>query len=234
MEQQNTLLFDRPTATEMTSAKRKFLELYAEPVVLSSYLKLTILALGLVCLALTYLVVRTNAAMRDMKPIVVRVNDVGRAEVVNYSNFAYKPQEADNRYFLSQWAQLFYARNHYTLQKDFTKALYFLNGDLQGAVIEQNKKAKAFETFLLDPSAPNIDVEVKNVTIEDLRSAPYKARIEFYKIYSNPMDHSELRRELWTANVVYSFRDRVENEMLQVNPLGLTITYFRQDQAFQP
>ncbi len=218
----------------MTSAKRKFLELYSEPVVLSSYLKLTILALGLVCLALTYLVIRTNAAMRDMKPLVVRVNDVGHAEVVNYSNFAYKPQEADNRYFLSQWAQLFYARNHYTLQKDFTKALYFLNGDLQGAVIEQNKKAKAFETFLLDPSAPNIDVEVKNVTIEDLRSAPYKGRIEFYKVYSNPMDHSELRRELWTANVVYTFRDRVENEMLQVNPLGLTITYFRQDQAFQP
>ncbi len=218
----------------MTSARRKFLELYAEPVVLSSYLKLTILALGLVCLALTHSVVRTNAAMRDMKPLVIRVNDVGRAEVVNYSNFAYKPQEADNRYFLSQWAQFFYARNHYTLQKDFTKALYFLNGDLQSAVIEQNKKAKAFEGFLLDPSAPDIDVEVKNVTIEDLRSAPYKARIEFYKIYSNPMDHSELKRELWTANVVYTFRDRVENEMLQVNPLGLTITYFRQDQAFRP
>jgi len=86
----------------------------------------------------------------------------------------------------------FYARNHYTLQKDFTQALYFLNGDLQGSIIEQNKTAKAFDSFLLDPSAPNIDVEVKNVTIEDLRSAPYKARIEFYKIYSNPMDHSEL------------------------------------------
>jgi hypothetical protein len=39
---------------------------------------------------------------------------------------------------------------------------------------------------------------------------------------------------LWTANVVYTFREQVENEMLLVNPLGLTITYFRQDQAFQP
>ena len=218
----------------MTSAKRKFLELYAEPVVLSSYLKLTILALGIVCLALAYVAVRTNAAMRGMKPLVVRINDVGRAEVVRYSDFAYKPEAADNRYFLSQWAQLFYSRNHYTLQKDFTKALFFLNGDLQSAVIEQNKKSKAFDTFLLDPSAPNIDIEVKNVAIEDLRSAPYRARIDFFKIYSNPVDHSVLRRELWTANVVYTFRDRVENEMLQVNPLGLTITYFRQDQAFQP
>ena len=234
MEKQTAFLFDRPSSTEMTTAKQKFLELYAEPAVLTSYLKLTIFALAVVCIALTYMLARTNASMRNLKPLVVRVNDVGRAEVVNYSEFDYKPQVADNRYFLSQWAQLFYARNHYTLRKDFTKALYFLNGDLQAAVIDQNKKTKLFETFLQDPSAPNIDIEVKDVSIEDLRSAPYKARIDFYKIYSNPMDHSETKRELWTANVVYAFRDRVENEMLQVNPLGLTITYFRQDQAFQP
>jgi len=229
-----TTIADRPSSREMISAKQKFLELYTEPLVLSSYLKVTVMVLGLACGGLMFLLLRTQAALREVKPLVIRINDIGRAEVVNYSNFAYKPQEADNRYFLSQWAQLFYARNHYTLQKDFTQALYFLNGDLQGSIIEQNKRAKAFDSFLLDPSAPNIDVEVKNVTIEDLRSAPYKARIEFYKIYSNPMDHSELRRELWTANVVYTFRERVENEMLLVNPLGLTITYFRQDQAFQP
>ena len=119
------------------------------------------------------------------------------------------------------------------MQKDFTKALYFLSPDLQNAIIERNKKAKTIETFLLDPSAANIDIEIKNVTIEDLRSAPYKARIEFYKIYLNPLDHTESKRELWTANVVYMFRDKVANETLLVNPLGLTITYFREDQAFQ-
>jgi type IV secretory pathway component VirB8 len=218
----------------MVSSKRRFLELYAEPLVLSSYLKVAVIGLSIVCGGLTLLLVRAHAAMRQLKPLVIRINDVGRAEVVNYSNFAYKPQEADNRYFLSEWARLFYSRNHYTLHKDFTKSIHFLNGDLASAIIEQNKKAKTLESFLLDPSAPNIDVEVKSVTIEDLRSAPYRARIEFSKIYSNPMDHSELKRELWTANVVYTFRDRVENEMLMVNPLGLTITYFRQDQAFQP
>ena len=77
------------------------------------------------------------------------------------------------------------------------------------------------------------DIEIKNVAIEDLRSAPYRARIEFYKIVTSPIDHSELKRELWTANVVYVFRDQVPNDMLLVNPLGLTITYFREDQAFE-
>lgn len=219
-------------AKKPATARQKFLELYAEPVVVNSYLKIAIVALAAVCIGLLVLLVRTQAAAQSVKPLVIRINDVGHAEAVDYANFAYKPQEADNRYFLSEWARLFYSRNRYTVQKDLTKSLYFLNGDLQSAVIEQNKKSKLIESFLLDPSAPNVDVEIKNVAIEDLRSAPYKARIEFYKIYTNPMDHTESKRELWTANVVYTFREKVSNDMLLVNPLGMTITYFREDQAF--
>lgn len=215
------------------TARQKFLELYAEPVVVNSYLKVTVLVLAAVCIGLLVMLLRTQAQAQNVKPLVIRINDVGHAEAVDYANFAYKPQEADNRYFLSQWARLFYSRNRYTIQKDLTQALYFLNGDLQSAVIEQNKKSKLIEGFLLDSSTPNVDVEIKNVAIEDLRSGPYKARVEFYKIYTNPMDHTESKRELWTANVVYTFRERVSNDMLLVNPLGLTITYFREDQAFQ-
>ena len=218
---------------DFNAGKRKFLEVYAEPVVLNSYLKTAVLVLGLVAVALVYMLVRANAALLEVKPLVIRINDVGRADAVNYSAFAYQPQEADNRYFLSQWARLYYSRNRYTIQRDFTQALAFVNGDLQGSIIEQNKKSHALETFLSDPAAPNIDIEIKNVAIEDLRTAPYRARVEFFKVYTSPIDHSEQKRELWTANVVYIFRDKVPNEMLLVNPLGLTITYFREDQAFQ-
>ena len=226
------LVFARLDASEIAGRKR-FLEIYAEPIVLNSYLKTAVLALALVAVGLLYALLRTNAALRETKPLIIRINDVGKAEPVSYSGFAYQPQEADNRYFLSQWAQLFYGRNRYTVQKDFTKALFFLNGDLQNAVIERNKKLKTMESFLSDPSAPNTDIEIKSVSIEDLRTPPYRARIEFYKIFSNPFDHSEGKRELWTASVVYVFRDRVSNEMLLVNPLGLTITYYREDQAFE-
>jgi hypothetical protein len=67
------------------------------------------------------------------------------------------------------------------------------------------------------------------VAIEDLRQPPFKARIEFYKIFTSPLGHTEQKRGFWTANVVYTFRDQVRNEMLPINPLGLTITYFRED-----
>jgi type IV secretory system VirB8-like protein/TrbC/VIRB2 family pilin len=79
---------------------------------------------------------------------------------------------------------------------------------------------------------PYIDVEIKNVILDDLRQSPYSARIEFEKVYSNPADHSELKRERWTASVTYVFRENVRNNELAVNPLGLTIVRFRADQAF--
>ncbi len=216
-----------------SEAAQKYLEQYGDPLVTNTYLKLTILILAAVSLTTLALFYRAQATLSSMKPLVIRINDVGRAEAVDYQNFAYKPQEAENRYFLSEWARAYYSRNHYTIQKDFTKALYFLNGDLQNAILERYKKEKVIDSFLLDPSQLNIDIEVKTVAIEDLRQPPFKARIEFYKIFTSPLDHTEQKREFWTANVVYSFRDQVRNEMLPVNPLGLTITYFREDQAFR-
>ena len=55
-----------------------------------------------------------------------------------------------------------------------------------------------------------MDVEVKNVILDNLRQSPYSARIEFEKVYSNPADHPELKRERWTATVTYVFREREE------------------------
>ena len=216
-----------------SEAAQKYLEQYGDPIVTNTYLKLTILILAVVSLATLALFYRAQMALSTVKPLVIRINDIGHAEAIDYQNFAYHPQEAENRYFLSEWTRDYYSRNHYTIRKDFTNALYFLNGDLQNAILEKYKKEKVIESFLLDPSQLNIDVEVKNVAIEDLRQPPFRARIEFFKIFTSPLDHTVQKRELWTANVVYTFREQVRNEMLPINPLGLTVTYFREDQAFQ-
>ncbi|MDQ6706558.1 MAG: hypothetical protein M3Z85_11350, partial [Acidobacteriota bacterium] len=76
-------------------------------------------------------------------------------------------------------------------------------------------------------------IHVTNVTIEDLRAAPYKATVDFEKVYYAPADHLEIRREKYVANFVFVVKDRVPNAMIPVNPLGLTIVYFREDQSFQ-
>jgi type IV secretion system protein VirB5 len=94
------------------------------------------------------------------------------------------------------------------------------------------RKDKMIQTYEQDSTLPYVDIEVKNVALDDLRLSPYSARIEFEKVYTNPSDHTELKRERWIASITYVFRENVRNNQLAVNPLGLTIVRFRADQAF--
>jgi type IV secretory pathway TrbF-like protein len=216
---------------EITRAAERYLEQYGDPLVMNTYLKVTILCLVVVCLALAALVYKSQKALINAHPLIVRINDVGRAEAIDYRNFQYRPQEAENKYYLSRWAELYFNRNRFTIERDQTNALYFLNSDVQRAVIEQERKDNIILTYRNDSTLPYVDVEIKNVVLDDLRLSPYSARIEFEKVYTNPADHTELKRERWTASVTYVFRENVKNNELAVNPLGLTIVRFRADQA---
>ena len=216
----------------ITRAAERYLEQYGDPLVMNTYLKVTILALVVICLALAALVFKSQKALASMRPLIVRINDVGRAEAIDYRNFQYRPQEAENKYYLTRWAELYFSRNRFTIERDQTDSLYFLNGDVQRAVIAEEQKGKIIQTYRNDSTLPYVDVEVKNIVLDDLRQSPYSARIEFEKVYTNPADHTELKRERWVASVTYVFRDNVKNNELAVNPLGLTIVRFRADQAF--
>jgi type IV secretory pathway TrbF-like protein len=207
---------------EITRAAERYLEQYGDPLVMNTYLKVTILALAVVCLALVALAYKSQKALANMHPMIIRVERVGHAEAIDYRNFQYKPQEAENKYYLTRWAELYFSRNRFTIERDQTNALYFLNSDVQRAVIEQERKDNIIQTYVKDATLPYIDVEVKNVVLDDLRQSPY----------SNPADHTELKRERWTASVTYVFRESVKNDELAVDPLGLTIVRFRADQAF--
>ena len=218
---------------EITRAAERYLEQYGDPLVMNTWLKITILCLVMVCLMLAALVFRSQKVLAGMHPLIIRINDVGRAEAIDYRNFQYRPQEAENKYYLTRWAELYFSRNRFTIERDQTDALYFLNGDVQRAVIAQEQKDKIIQTYRDDSTLPYVDVEIKNVVLDNLRQSPYSARIEFEKVYANPADHNELKRERWTASVTYVFRDHVQNNELAVNPLGLTIVRFRADQAFE-
>jgi type IV secretion system protein VirB5 len=220
------------SSPEITLAAERYLEQYGDPLVMNTYLKVTILVLAVVCLALAALVFKSQTALANMHPLIVRINDVGRAEAIDYRNFQYRPQEAENKYYLTRWAELYFNRNRFTIERDQTSSLYFLNDDVQRAVIDQERKDSVIPSYIKDSTLPYVDVEVKEVVLDDLRQSPYSARIEFEKVFTNPADHTELKRERWTASVTYVFRENVKNNELAVDPLGLTIVRFRADQAF--
>jgi type IV secretory pathway TrbF-like protein len=216
----------------ITDAGHRFLELYSEPMVTNTYLKVALLVLSVVTLASLALFYRAETTALRLKPLVISITDAGRGQVMNYADFSKMPVERVSKYYLARWTQLYYGRNHATLQRDFTESLNFFSNELQAATLARASKGKTLENFLLDPSAPNVDIEIKAVVLDDTRQAPYRAHVEFEKVFYSLGDQQEQQRERWTANVVYGFREEVPNAMLLSNPLGLVISYVHEDQAF--
>lgn len=159
----------------ITDAGQKFLELYAEPVVTNTYLKVALLVLSLVALALLALFYRAQTAALRLKPLVISISDIGRGQVMNYDDFTKVPIDRVSKYYLARWSELYYGRNHATLQRDFSESLNFFSNELQSATLARINKAKTLETFLLDPSALNVDIEIDAVILVDLRQSPYRA-----------------------------------------------------------
>ena len=214
-------------------AKRLYLEQYGDPMVTNTYLKIALTLVSLVALGLLVLDLKTIRTFENFRPLVIRIDDLGRAEAINYHNLEYKPQDAEAKYFLSQFCALYYRRNRYTIQNDFSKALYFLDGKLADGILDAYRKDDIIKKFLMNTSAAEIDVEVKKVALEDMQTPPFKARVDFNLVYYSPSDHSEIKRDLYTANFVFVFKSKVPNELIPINPLGVAITYFREDQAFK-
>jgi len=214
-------------------AKRLYLEQYGDPMVTNTYLKIALTLVSLVAVGLLLLDLKTIRTFENFRPLVIRIDDLGRAEAINYHNLEYKPQDAEAKYFISQFCALYYRRNRYTIQDDLSKSLYFLDGKLADGILDAYRKDDIVKKFLTNTAAPEVDVEVKKVALEQMQTPPFRARVDFYMVYFSPADHTELKRDLYTANLVFIFKSHVPNELIPINPLGLAITYFREDQAFK-
>src|SRR5260370_14674696 len=214
-------------------AKRLYLEQYGDPMVTNTYLKIALVLVSLVAVGLALVDLRTIRTFQNFRPLVIRIDDLGRAEAINYHNLEYKPQDAEAKYFLSQFCARYYRPNRYTIQDDFSKSLYFLDSKLADGILDAYNKDDVLKKFLTNTAVPEIDIDVKKVALEDMQSPPYKARTAFYMVYYSPADHSEIKRDLYTANFVFLFKTQVPNELIPINPLGLSITYFREDEAFK-
>ena len=215
------------------NAKRQFVELYGSALVMNTYLKIALLLVGVVAVGLLALNFRTQANYAHVKPLVIRIDEVGRAEAVAYDAATYRPQAPELRYFLTRFVATHFSRLRATVQREYPDSLFFLDSRLGDATIAANDQSRVIETFLTNASADEIDIEVKNVTFAELGKPPYKAAVDFEMRYFAPGTRQERRRETYIAQIDFVLRDSVPNAFVRVNPLGLQITHFRVDQAFQ-
>ena len=220
-----------PPPNDFEAAKQQYFELYGSVAVMNTYLKIALLACSAVIVGLVMLNLKTYEIFHNLKPLVIRISQAGQAEAINYGSLDYHPQEAEIKYFLVHFVQGYYGRMRATIGHAYPASLYFLDGRLSNALLEANKKTRFIETFL-NSGSDEVDIQVRNVALEDLRQPPYKATVEFEKVYYAASDHREMRRERFLASFVFVVKEPVPNALIPFNPLGLTITYFRDDQAF--
>jgi type IV secretory pathway TrbF-like protein len=196
---------------------------------MNTYLRLALVSL----LALGLLVQnsRTQAAAANVTPLVVWIDEVGRAEAVQYDASAYRPQAPELRYFLTQFVVKHFSRIKATVQREYPDS-FFLDRALTDATMTQNDQTRAIETFLTSPS-DEIDIVVQNVSLSELTKPPYKTFVTFQKVFYTPGTRVERERQTHVAQIDFVMRENVPNASVRVNPLGLQITYFRVDQAFE-
>src|SRR5204863_1733406 len=136
------------TPKTLENAKRQFVELYGSALVMNTYLKIALLLASLLALGLLVLNFRTQAAYANVKPLVVRIDDVGRAEAVQYDATVYRPQAPELRYFLTQFVVKHFSRIRATVQREYPESLLFLEAHLADVTIAQNEQGRAIETFV--------------------------------------------------------------------------------------
>ena len=217
----------------LESAKRQFVELYGSALVMNTYLKIALLLVSLIALGLLALNFHSASKYANVKPLVIRIDEVGRAEAVQYDATGYTPQAPELRYFLSQFVIKHFSRIRATVQREYPDSLFFLEPALADATIGQNDQSRALETFLTTPSADEIDVVVQNVSLSELTTPPYKAAVTFQQVFYTPGTRYERARQTYVAQIDFVIRGHVPNEFIRVNPLGLQVSYFRVDQAFE-
>jgi type IV secretory pathway TrbF-like protein len=217
----------------LDNAKRQFVELYGSALVMNTYLKIALVLVSFVALGLLALNFHTTARYSQIKPLVIRIDDVGRAEAVEYDATRYQPQPPELRYFLTQFIVKHFSRIRATIQREYPDSLLFLEPPLADATIAQNEQSRVIETFLTNPSTDEVDVAVQNVSLSQLTTIPFKAAVTFQKVYYTPGTRHERARETYVAQIDFVMRDHVPNEFVRVNPLGLQVAYFRVDQAFE-
>ena len=174
---------------------------------------------------------KLSQSYANIKPIVVRVNASGDAVTAPYASLEYQPRRAGG-------PALPHAIRAGPLQPSarhrpgcFPAQALLPGSNLARATMEEESRTRSLQAFL-SGNDDEVEVYVTNVAIEDLRQAPYKATVEFDKVFRSAGDGRELKRQKYTAHFVFTLLDQIPNNFIATNPLGMVITYFREDEAF--
>ena len=207
---------------------QEFAEIWAEAVTSARHLRIFNLAFAAVTLVLLIIIVRLVGAPAP-KPIVIRVDEVGRAQALAYEAVEAQPAPLapTTKYFLNQFLTDYYSRRTATAEEAWSRALRFLSVDLANAAFRAESEGVA--QVAAGVTAEERQVQAVVLRIQPQPEPPHAATADFDLV--TLVRGAEQSRERWTASLQFTFLETVPTALLPVNPMGVLVTYLQADRA---
>jgi type IV secretion system protein VirB5 len=183
-----------------------------------------------------------SLAHRPVQTRYIRIDEMGKATAIQYSDLAYSPREGEVRTYLTDWANYRYTINRETISKKYPMNYYFLSTQLANRYMADDNAAHLVSQ-VLGNQIEQSDVEIDGVTItsmsqETIKDSPIArgtALVNITKIYA-PRNSRQPRKEHWVLSATYylnpaqvSLAAQTFPQFETINPLGLTITEFHEN-----
>ncbi len=170
-----------------------------------------------------------RSAGRAPQPLFVRVDDIGRAEVVDYDAMTWQgdPLDPVAKWFLRKFVEDHYSRQRATVADLWPVTLLYLESGLANAASD------ALSQEIAEYAAGTRPVErrVENVVLRVQASPepPHEAVADYeVALFAGGR---ETGRERWTTSLRFQFQAHVSAAQVRRNPTGLLITFLASDRA---
>jgi type IV secretion system protein VirB5 len=183
-----------------------------------------------------------SLAHRPIANRYIRIDEMGRAQAIQYTDLNYSPREGEVRTYLTDWANYRFTVNREVIAKKYPLNYYFLSQPLAARLMASDNQ----NHLVSQVSAGQVesgDVQVRNVTItsmseevvQGVRVARGTALLTLDKLYSEETSHQP-RTEHWLLSVTYYLNPKQVSDQAKIypqyefiNPLGLTVTEFHEN-----
>ena len=145
----------------------------------------------------------SRLAHRPIANRYIRIDEMGRAQAIAYTDLNYSPREGEVRTYLTDWANYRYTINRDTIAKKYPLNYYFLSQTLASQLMGEDN-ANHLVSQVAGGQVEQSEVEVKNVTITTMSEETVQgatiargtALITLDKLYS-ARNSREPRTEHW-------------------------------------
>ena len=214
--------------TKAKDAGAEYAEIWGEAINSNRHLRVISVGLGMGLILLIVVVIRV-VSVEPPRPIVVRVDEVGRAEAVAYEAMEAQadPLDPTTKYFLNRFIHDFYSRRRATVQENWSRSLRFLSTELANASF----RAESRNVALLAAGGARDELQVDRVVlrIQANPREPHSATADFDLVRMEMAN--EVGRERWTLSLQFLFLEEIPPDLIVFNPMGIVISYLQGDRA---